>query len=65
MGMPLDAFTEQLYAGLVGGKEQIGIGALGPPGAIDMREFEEVMEKRAKMTDTLTGIMLESYKDQL
>ena len=31
MGMPVDEFVEQTYKGLVSGKDQVLVGAIGPP----------------------------------
>ncbi|OJJ04189.1 hypothetical protein ASPVEDRAFT_135508 [Aspergillus versicolor CBS 583.65] len=41
MGMPLDAFTQQAYEGLVEGKDQIVIGSIG-----SAETFHEIIDKR-------------------
>ncbi|KAL8953113.1 MAG: hypothetical protein Q9222_000996 [Ikaeria aurantiellina] len=46
MGMPLDAFTNEAYAALESGKDQIIIGSIGDAGA-----FNEMVDKRRIATE--------------
>ncbi|KAL8709218.1 MAG: hypothetical protein Q9220_005960 [cf. Caloplaca sp. 1 TL-2023] len=46
MGMPLDAFTNEAYASLASGKDQIIIGAIGDAGT-----FNEMVDKRRAATE--------------
>ncbi len=52
LGMPLDQFTEEAYKELVGGKDQIIIGAVGPKEA-----FNEIIDKRRAAFEGLTNVM--------
>jgi hypothetical protein len=40
-GMPIDAFTDLAYKGIVSGKDQIIIGSIGP-----VDTFNEIVDKR-------------------
>ncbi|KAK0111229.1 hypothetical protein ONS95_001604 [Cadophora gregata] len=52
MGMPLHAFTEQAYAGLVSGSDQIIIGGPEP-----RETYLEVVEKRRSLREGLAAMM--------
>jgi hypothetical protein len=53
VGMPLDAFTEEAYIGLVAGNPTTYIGSPGPSAT-----FHEVIEKQMALFNFLTGILL-------
>lgn len=50
MGMPVGAFTDQAYAGLVSGKDEVHVGGMGIPGTPEAAKvtglMEEIVEKR-------------------
>lgn len=54
VGMPLADFTEQAYAALASGKEEIIIGNLHAASAEDVQIF---LEKRKLMFDNLSSAM--------
>jgi len=59
LGMPLRQFTEAAYAGLAEGKDEIVIGAVGPPPFNeDMhRTFHEIVEKRRTLFSYLAKLL--------
>ncbi|KAL4882670.1 hypothetical protein BJY04DRAFT_217163 [Aspergillus karnatakaensis] len=52
LGMPLDAFIEQTYEGLVAGKDEIIIGSIGPADI-----FNEIVTKRRTAFENLAKVM--------
>lgn len=58
IGMPLDEFSEQAYAELCTGKDQILIGTVGPPSGGQGQTYLEVVEKRRSIFEWLSKIML-------
>lgn len=59
MGMPLEEFSETAYQELNSGKDTIIIGTVGRPGPDGQAEmFQEVIEKRRKVFDWLSKIIL-------
>ena len=54
MGMPLDAFTDVAYKGLVSGRDQIIIGAIGPADT-----FNEIIDKRRTAFENLAKTLRE------
>ncbi|KAH8821400.1 oxidoreductase [Xylogone sp. PMI_703] len=52
LGMPLDAFTEEAYSGLISGKDQIIIGSVGPAD-----RFNEIVDKRRAAFEDLAQLM--------
>ncbi|KAJ5152741.1 uncharacterized protein N7482_009219 [Penicillium canariense] len=52
LGMPLDQFIDQAHEGLLAGKDQIIIGAIGPA-----ETFNEIVDKRRAAFDGLAKIM--------
>lgn len=52
VGMPLDAFIEEAYAGLITGKDLVSIGSFGPP-----EVFNDIVEKRMSLFNSLTKMM--------
>ena len=52
MGMPVDGFVNQALEGIVAGKDQVNIGAVGEPEA-----FNEVVDKRRGIFEALTQRM--------
>lgn len=52
MGMPADQFTDEAYKGLAAGKDQIGIGSIGPP-----EQFYDIVDKRRTAFENLAKIM--------
>ena len=53
-GMPVETFTEVAYGGLVSGKDQIVIGAIGPA-----ETFNEIIDKRRTTFEFLAKMMRE------
>lgn len=53
IGMPLDAFTEEAYSGLVAGNPTTYVGSIG-----NADIFKEVVEKQMFLFNFLTGIFL-------
>ncbi|KAI9370224.1 hypothetical protein BJX61DRAFT_101859 [Aspergillus egyptiacus] len=52
LGMPLDAFTQQAYQGLVDGKDQTIVGSIGPA-----ETFHEIVDKRRTAFTNLARMM--------
>lgn len=52
LGMPLDAFTEEVYKALVAGRDQIVIGSVGPAEA-----FNDIIDKRRNAFTALAKMM--------
>jgi hypothetical protein len=52
LGMPLDKFTNEAFAGLVSGKDQIIIGSIGPADV-----FNEIVDKRRTAFENLSKMM--------
>lgn len=52
MGMPVDKFVDATYNGLVTGRDQIVIGAVGPADA-----FNEIVDKRRTAFENLANLM--------
>jgi hypothetical protein len=52
VGMPIDAFTEEAYAGLLTGKDLVSIGSIGEPGV-----FNDIVEKRMSLFNLLAKMM--------
>ena len=52
VGMPLDAFTEEAYNGLVAGNDTTFVGSIGPA-----ETFHEIVEKRVSLFKLLSNIL--------
>jgi hypothetical protein len=52
LGMPLNAFTDEAYRGLVEGKDQIIVGSIGPAEA-----FHGIVDKRRQAFSNLASAM--------
>ena len=52
LGMPLDAFTQQAYQGLIEGKDQIIIGSIGPADT-----FNQIVDQRREAFAALSKAM--------
>lgn len=52
LGMPLDAFTQQVYQGLTEGKDQIVIGSIGP-----VDTFNGIVDSRRTAFENLSKMM--------
>ena len=52
LGMPLDAFTQQVYQGLAEGKDQIVIGSIGP-----VDTFNGIVDNRRNAFENLSKMM--------
>ncbi|KAJ5545079.1 hypothetical protein N7535_006532 [Penicillium sp. DV-2018c] len=52
LGMPLDAFTQQVYQGLADGKDQIVIGSIGP-----VDTFNGIVDSRRTAFENLSKMM--------
>ncbi|KAJ5378008.1 uncharacterized protein N7496_005417 [Penicillium cataractarum] len=52
LGMPVDRFTDEAHSGLLEGKDQIIIGAVGPA-----ETFNEIVDKRREAFDNLAKLM--------
>lgn len=52
MGMPVDKFVDETYNGLVSGRDQIVIGAIGP-----VDTFNEIIDKRRTAFENLAKAM--------
>ncbi|KAJ5705670.1 hypothetical protein N7455_004845 [Penicillium solitum] len=52
LGMPLDAFTQQVYQGLAEGKDQIVIGSIGP-----VDTFNGIVDNRRTAFENLSKMM--------
>lgn len=51
-GMPIDAFTEEAYQGILSGKDQIVIGSIGPADT-----FNEIIDKRRTAFENLSQLI--------
>ena len=58
MGMPVDVFTEKAYAQLAGGADLVSVGTVG---AASEEEYLDLVEKRKKIADSLTDMMLAHF----
>lgn len=52
LGMPVGAFTDEAYKGLVSGRDQIIIGSVGPADT-----FHEIIDKRMTAFENLAKVM--------
>jgi hypothetical protein len=65
LGMPLDVFTDQAYAGLISGKDQVVIGTVGPSipsNPITEEKLNEIIDKRRWAFDTLCDFLYRRRK---
>ena len=58
MGMPVDVFTEKAYAQLAAGADLVSVGSVG---TASEEEYLDLVEKRKKIADSLTGMMLAHF----
>jgi len=57
-GMPVDQFTELAFDALVAGNDQIIIGDLGPPGAVELAGlYKDIVPKRRTAFEILSKLM--------
>jgi hypothetical protein len=52
LGMPLDAFVEEAYNGLVAGEDTVFVGAIGPK-----EMFNDIVEKRRTIFDSFSKLL--------
>ena len=52
LGMPVDAYVDETYKGLVSGSDQIIVGAIGPADT-----FNEIVDKRRNAFQNLAKVM--------
>jgi hypothetical protein len=55
-GMPVDQFADKAHKGLLEGKDQIVIGAIGPA-----ETFNEIVDKRREAFENLAKLMRSAH----
>lgn len=55
-GMPIDQFTDLAYNGLESGREEVIVGSIGPANAIPAERFNEVLDKRRDLMQSLIKV---------
>lgn len=54
MGMPLPAYVEEVWKGLISGKDQVYLGA---PAGTSVDAFNDIVEKRRTAFENLAKVM--------